>query len=160
MRLGVVSDTHGHENNTRQAVRLLESLEVERLLHCGDIGTPAIIELLAAWPTDYVLGNCDYDYGSLVGAIEHSGGTFHDQFAELEIADTRIALLHSHDRQKFQQATDSGQYDLVCYGHSHIASIDRHGETTVLNPGALYRANPLSIAVVELPAVEANIVTL
>ena len=157
MRIGVVSDSHGHVENTRQAVRMLESLEVERLLHCGDIGTPEIVELLRPWHTDYVLGNCDYDQAGLASAISQAGGTFHDQFADLEIEGVRIALLHSHDRQKFRAVTDGDDFQLVCYGHSHIASIDRHGETLVLNPGALYRANPLhSIAVVELPALEAS----
>ena len=37
---------------------------------------------------------------------------------------------------------------------------DGVGETLVLNPGALYRANPHSIAVVELPSLEATIVPL
>ncbi len=160
VRLGVVSDTHGHVENTRQAVRMLESLEVDRLLHCGDIGTPEIVEMLAPWPTDYVLGNCDYNGAELASAIAAAGQTFHDQFAELEIAGRRIVLLHSHDRRKFRELTESGEWDLVCYGHSHIASIDRHGETLVLNPGALYRANPHSLAIVELPALEAHHVTL
>jgi predicted phosphodiesterase len=48
----------------------------------------------------------------------------------------------------------------VCYGHTHVAAIDRHGETIVLNPGAIYRASPHSIAVVDLPAVEASIIEL
>ena len=49
---------------------------------------------------------------------------------------------------------------LVCYGHTHVAAIDRHGETLVVNPGAIYRADPHSVAVVDLPAVEATIVEL
>ena len=160
MRLAIVSDTHGHVENTRQAVRMLESLEVERLLHCGDIGTPEVIEQLAAWQCDYVLGNCDYDRESLQKAIDDAGQTLHGQFGDLVIAGCKIALLHSHDRQKFREVTCSGNYDLVCYGHSHLASIDRQGSTMVLNPGALYRANPHSIAVVDLPALEATIVNL
>lgn len=160
MRLGIVSDTHGHVKNARQAMRMLESLEIDRLLHCGDIGTPEVVEQFAAWHCDYVLGNCDYDRESLATAIVAAGQTFHDQFGELDIAGCKIALLHSHDRRKFREVTTSGQYDLVCYGHSHIASIDRQGDTIVLNPGALYRANPHSVAIVELPELEATIVNL
>jgi len=160
MRLGIVSDTHGHVEHARQAVRMLESLEVDRLLHCGDIGTPEIVEQFAAWHCDYVLGNCDYDAASLSQAIAKAGQTFHDQFGELEFEGRKIALLHSHDRRKFREVTTSGDYDLVCYGHSHVASIDRQGDTMILNPGALFRANPHSIAVVDLPAVEATIVNL
>ena len=39
MRIAVVSDTHGHVDRAQQAARMLESLEVEQVLHCGDIGT-------------------------------------------------------------------------------------------------------------------------
>ncbi|HEX5470621.1 MAG TPA: metallophosphoesterase family protein, partial [Lacipirellulaceae bacterium] len=46
------------------------------------------------------------------------------------------------------------------YGHTHVAAIDRHGETIVLNPGAIYRASPHRVAVVELPAVEPTIIEL
>ena len=160
MRLGVISDTHGHVENTRQAVRMLESLEVDRLLHCGDIGTPEVVQLLKPWPVDYVLGNCDYNQAELATAIAAAGQTFHDQFAELEIEGRRIALLHSHDRRKFREVTESGEWDLVCYGHTHVALIENHGETLVLNPGALYRANPHSLAIVELPALKAILVNL
>lgn len=47
MLLGVVSDSHGHVGNTRQAVRMLQSLDVAAVIHCGDIGTPEIVKLFA-----------------------------------------------------------------------------------------------------------------
>src|SRR5262245_49064746 len=46
MRIGVISDTHGHTLNTLAAVRLLESLEVAAVLHAGDVGAPEIPKLL------------------------------------------------------------------------------------------------------------------
>ena len=154
MRIAVISDTHGHVPQTRRAVRMLESLEVETVLHCGDIGTAEIVGMLAAWPAHYVFGNCDADRQPLRAAIESAGHTCHEEFGELEPAGVRIALLHSHNRQQFRGAIDSGEYDLVCYGHTHVAAVDQQGETTVLNPGAIYRANPHSIAVVELPGLD------
>ncbi len=160
MRLGVVSDTHGRVENARAAMRMLESLEVDRVLHCGDIGSAVVVELFAQWPTDFVFGNCDANRGELAVAIEAAGLTCHGEFGSLEIDGLRIALLHSHDGARFREALASGSWDLVCYGHTHVASIDRHGPTLALNPGALYRANPHSLAIVELPALEATIVTL
>jgi uncharacterized protein len=160
MRLGIVSDTHGHVELTRPAVRMLESLEVETVLHCGDIGSTDVIELFAAWPTHFVFGNCDYDTKSLEAAIHSAGQTCHGLFGDLELGGVRVALLHSHERQRFRQTIDSGDYRLVCYGHTHVAAIDRRGETVVLNPGAIYCAEPHSIAVVDLPAVKATIIEL
>ena len=160
MRLGIVSDSHGHVELTRPAVRMLESLEVERVLHCGDIGSVAVVEMFAQWPTDFVFGNCDYDHAALSQAIEVVGQTCHGAFGELQIEGRRIGLLHSDDRRLFEEVVHSGEWDLVCYGHSHIAKIERVGPTLVVNPGALYRANPHSLAVVELPELTATIAAL
>jgi putative phosphoesterase len=160
MRLGIVSDSHGHMELTRPAVRMLESLEVERVLHCGDIGSVEVAAMFAPWPTDFVLGNCDCNLDELGAGIAAAGLTFHSEFADLEFAGKRVALLHSHDQRKFQQVICSGEYDLVCYGHTHVAKIEQHGATLVVNPGALYRANPHSLAVVELPEMAATIVEL
>jgi putative phosphoesterase len=139
---------------------MLESLEVDRVLHCGDIGSAAIVDLFAAWPTDFVFGNCDDRRAELAAAIEAAGQTCHGAFGDLEIAGKRIALIHSDDRRRFQQTIQSGEFDLVCYGHTHVAAIERVGDTLVLNPGALYRASPHSLAVVDLPSLEATIVPL
>ena len=158
MRLGIISDTHGHVELTRPAVRMLESLGVDAVLHCGDIGSIAVVELLAAWPAHFVFGNCDSDTQNFAAAIGQLGQTCHGLFGDLEFDGVRVALLHSHEQRRFRQAVDSGDYRLVCYGHTHVAAIDRRGHTLVLNPGAIYRANPHSIAVVDLPAVAATII--
>ena len=158
MRLGIISDSHGHVMNTLAAARMLESLDVEAMLHCGDIGTPQIPPLLAAWKVQYVFGNCDYELDELERAIRAAGHTCHQQFGDIELGGRRIALLHSHDARRFREVKTSGNYDLVCYGHTHIAEQHREGATLVLNPGALYRANPHTLAIVELDTMEATIV--
>jgi putative phosphoesterase len=160
LRLGVISDTHGHVELARPAVRMFENLDVETVLHCGDIGSQAVVELFAQWPAHFVFGNCDYDLKQFANAIGQLGQQCHGLFGDLELAGVRVALLHSHDGRRFRQTIDSGNYGLVCYGHTHVAAIDRRGGTVVLNPGAIYRANPHSVAVVDLPEVEATIITL
>jgi len=160
MRVGIISDTHGQVDFTRPAVRMLESLDVERLLHCGDIGSPEVVELLSRWPTDFVFGNCDVEQRLLRTAIERAGHVCHGEFANLTIEGVRIALLHSHDRRLFAASIGSGRYDTVCYGHTHIAAVEKRGDTLLVNPGAVYRANPHSIAILELPENKATIVEL
>lgn len=159
MRLGIVSDTHGHVENARRAARMFESLQVDTILHCGDIGSLAVVELFADWPTHFVFGNTDTDLDRFADEIRHMGQHCHGLFGDLVLAGVRVALLHSHDGRRFRQSIACGDYSLVCYGHSHVAAIDRQGKTLVVNPGAMYRANPHSIAIVELPELEATIVT-
>lgn len=160
MRVGVVSDTHGQVDFTRPAVRMLQSLNVDRVLHCGDIGSAEVVEMFEQWPTDFVFGNCDTDHRALRSMIERAGQTCLGEFGDLEIAGVRIALIHSHDRRLFSASVGSGRYRTICYGHTHIASVERRGETLLLNPGALYRAQPHSLAILELPQNEATIIEL
>jgi uncharacterized protein len=68
--------------------------------------------------------------------------------------------LHSHDRRRFLQTIDSGQWQVVCYGHTHVAAVENRGKTLLINPGAIYRANPHSVAILDLPAARATLVEL
>lgn len=160
MRIGVISDTHGHTLNTLAAVRMLDSLAVEAVLHAGDIGTVEIPPLLATWPAHFVFGNCDHQRSELWSAIEQAGKTCHGRLGDFELGGRRIALIHSDDAAQFRRVCNSGEYDLVCYGHTHVAEQHRVGNTLVLNPGALYRATRHTIAVVDLETLEATIVPL
>lgn len=158
--LGIVSDTHGQMEFTRQAVRMLSSFEVHAVLHCGDIGSEEIIPLFADWPTHFVFGNVDYDESQLRSAISIAGQTCHERFGSLILAGRKIAFLHGDDAALLRECSTNGKWDLVCHGHTHVARQQQVGSTLVLNPGALYRANPHSLAIVELPSLEVTAVRL
>jgi putative phosphoesterase len=160
MLLGIVSDTHGHLAGTQAAVRMLESLKVEAMIHCGDIGSVSVVALFSRWPTHFVLGNVDDEAAELRAAIQNAGQTFHGRFGELVIADRRIAFLHGDDSNRLEVTIGSGDYDLVCYGHTHRRELRHEGRTLVLNPGALYRAQPHSLAIVQLPELEVTHISL
>ena len=156
MKIGVVSDTHGQLSYAKQAVAALSQHPIDAVLHCGDVGGREIIELFARWPLHFVLGNVDTeaDYRDL---DDPQGGIrYHERFGQIQLEGVDIALIHSDDRGQFEDAVDSGRFDLVCYGHTHRAECRRVGRTVVLNPGALYRANRHSLAIVDLPACEAE----
>lgn len=138
---------------------MLDCLDVDVVLHCGDVGSAEIVAMFANWPTHFVFGNCD-DATELQPAIVQANQTCHDRFGDLQFEGTRLALLHSDDRRLFRTSVDGGEFDVVCYGHTHIAEIRRQSKTLLINPGALYRAHPHSIAVLDLPSLEASIVEL
>jgi putative phosphoesterase len=154
MLIGVVSDTHGQVQFAREAAEVLKPFKVEQIIHCGDIGSAGVVAVFSAWPSHFVLGNCDYDGGELAAAIETSGQKFHGRFGQLELAQRRIAFLHGDDGGLFRQTIAGGQFDLVCYGHTHVAEHHQAGKTWVLNPGALFRANPHRCAVVDLTTMQ------
>lgn len=154
--IGVVSDTHGHVAYTRQGLQMLESFEVEAVLHCGDIGGTEVVPLFARWPTHFVLGNVDLYEPELETAIRGAGQQFHGRFGRLQLGGRRIALVHGDDFHALAAAVASGEHDLVCTGHTHLAKQERRGATLVLNPGALYRAQPHTVAIVDLETLEAT----
>ncbi|MEX2175895.1 MAG: YfcE family phosphodiesterase [Pirellulaceae bacterium] len=158
MRIGVISDTHANEPNTLAAARMLDSLAVEQVLHCGDIGSKAIPKLLARWPVHFVFGNCDTERDELRQAIQAAGLICHGRFGRIELAGRTIALLHSDDGRLFRELQAGSEYDLICYGHTHVAKAELVGKTLVLNPGALHRANPHTLAIVDLATMEATFV--
>jgi putative phosphoesterase len=157
MRIGVISDTHGHIENTNAAVKLLATCEVEQILHCGDIDSEEIPGLIAPWPAHFVFGNCDRYQEELRRAIVAAGHTCHGRFGAIELDGRKIALIHSDEARLFREVQSSGEYDLVCYGHTHEAEYHRVERTLVLNPGALYRAHPHSLAVVDLATMQVQI---
>jgi uncharacterized protein len=154
MLIGVVSDTHGQVQFAREAAQVLRPFGVEQIIHCGDIGSAGVVSAFGDWPGHYVLGNCDYDGGELQAAIESTGQYFHGRFGRLELARRRIAVLHGDDMPRLRDTIYRGQFDLVCYGHTHVAEHHQEGKTWVLNPGALFRANPHRCAVVDLATME------
>lgn len=150
MRIGVVSDTHGHGGHACAAAEVLAAQDVEVMLHCGDVGAESIVQVFARWPTHFVLGNVDDRSELIERAVSTAGMTFHGRFGDLSLGGRRIALLHGDDSRRLAETIASQQYDLVCYGHTHVAAMRREGRTLVLNPGALFRARVHTVAVVDL----------
>lgn len=136
---------------------MLQAFDVNAVLHCGDIGSGSIVPLFASWPTHFVLGNVDRQLPEIERAVLAAGQTFHGRFGEIELVGVKIALLHGDEPSRFEQATTSGQWNLVCYGHTHTAEHHFEGHTMVLNPGALYRAARHTVAIVTLPSLEVTL---
>lgn len=154
MRLGVISDSHGHLDYTTQAVRVFEEENVDAIVHCGDIGEPAVVGLFAGLPTHFVFGNVDHDVADLRLAISEAGLSCHERFGDIELSGRRIGFIHGDDTGAFLQLIASQDYDLICYGHTHEKELHKEGRTWVLNPGAVYRASPHTVAIVDLDSMD------
>jgi len=159
MLLAVPSDTHGHVPFTLEAIREIERRDPGLVIHCGDVGGAAVVSLFVGRPTRFVFGNVD-EPSSLRFAIREAGLTGDEEFGEVELEGRRIAFLHGDDEYRLRGAIRSGDYDLVCHGHTHKQRWERVGSTRVLNPGAVYRASPRSLAFVTLPELTVEFVTL
>jgi len=153
MRIGVLSDTHGEVWTTQAAVRVFESLGVKLVIHCGDIGSVDIVTLLSPWPGHLVFGNMDLA-AALRNPIGEAGLTCHERFGHLKLAGRSIAFLHGDDQRLLSTTIQSGKWDLVLHGHTHVAAKYRQGPTLVVNPGAIQRTGCPSVAVIDLPSLD------
>lgn len=147
MLIGVLSDSHGRVETTRRAVGLLLGRGVDLLLHLGDIGSEGVIDELVGYPARIVLGNCDDEralgrYAALMGVKpDHPAG-------RLEIDGKTIIFTHGHLPGVLDDAVREGA-DYVLHGHTHEVRDQRIGRTRVVNPGALFRADRYTAAVLD-----------
>jgi len=156
VKAGILSDSHGSVSRTRHAARLLNREDVDVVVHCGDIGSEAVLlELIDAFgarpiPVYAVLGNVDLYNEQLEAFPENAGVTLCGRFAELELADKRVAVVHGDDTRKLQAAVSSAKYDVVLTGHTHVCEETIRDGVRIVNPGAVYRSPNPTVAVWDL----------
>jgi putative phosphoesterase len=122
MKVGVVSDTHG-----LLRPELIPALAgVERILHLGDVGDPAILKSLEKLaPVTAIRGN-----------VDRSGPC-----SRLP-AETDVLLLEGHyiymlhDVHTLDLDPTAAKFGAVLYGHSHQPGIRRHKGVLYFNPGS------------------------
>jgi uncharacterized protein len=123
MKIGVLSDTHGHFD---LKIRKLFA-GVDHILHGGDIGLPwLILELEQIAPVTAVLGNTD--------------AGLHFRETEMAELDGRKFLVHHIvDPQKpadaLQRRIIRENPDAVVFGHTHKPYSETIGRTLYFNPG-------------------------
>ncbi len=134
MKIGILSDSHDHVDYVRRANRRFADEGVEHVLHAGDYVSPFVLKEVLQSPGEFtgIFGNNDGDKVLLSGV---AGGRIHPGPHELRVADHRILILH--EPYALDAVAASGFYDLVIFGHTHEALIERKGRTLLVNPGEL-----------------------
>jgi len=122
--IGLISDTHGQfRNEVRDALR-----GVSLILHAGDVGGSQILrELRDIAPVQAVYGNVDDRHDPALA-----------NRVELTVHGVSIHLSHGHE---LGSPTPEGMLeaypaDIVVFGHTHRAVIERANGRLAVNPGA------------------------
>ncbi|MEX3314454.1 metallophosphoesterase family protein [Sulfitobacter sp. PS-8MA] len=119
--IGVISDTHGLLRP--EAVAALDG--VGHILHAGDIGDPAHLDLLARMaPVTAIRGNIDR--GDWADALPET--------VSVTLLGLHIHMIH--DRKDLRADPAGEGWDVVISGHSHKPGIEDGGTPLWLNPGA------------------------
>ncbi len=119
--VGLISDTHGLiRPEALDALR-----DSEMIIHCGDIGDPAVLDALRRIaPVRGVRGNNDRD-------VWARSFPAHDV---VEIGSHRIYVVH--DVSELHRDPNSAGFTAVVSGHSHKPAIEKRSEILFVNPGS------------------------
>ncbi|HMO45021.1 MAG TPA: metallophosphoesterase family protein [Rubrivivax sp.] len=152
MKVCVVSDSHDRADSLAHAVGEARELGAQAVIHCGDlIGAQTILAALEhGLPIHLIHGNNLGDAQATHRQARKSAGAagrgaagvlhYHGAEARLELAGRRIFVVH-YDHYGYAMAC-TGEWDLVCCGHSHHAEVKRvpdvkGGSSWLVNPGTV-----------------------
>ncbi len=136
-KIAILSDSHDNIWNLEKALAQVNAQGADVLLHLGDLVAPFIVAQLAeafAGPIHIIEGNNDGDGRlQLQVASKFPHVTLHGPYAELSIGGRQVAMIHYPEPAR--RIAQSGQFDLVCYGHNHLQNWEQIGECFLVNPG-------------------------
>ena len=168
MKVCIVSDSHDRSEPLANAVREGAAKGANVVIHCGDlIGTQTLRAALdVGLPMHVIHGNNIGDQVSLFRWVSERPGKlyYHGPDARLELGGRRIFVVHYPEYAYAMACT--GDWDLVCCGHSHTADVRRvqnvrGGNTPVVNPGTVAGiAAPATWAFGDLAAMQFDLHTL
>ena len=132
MRVAVISDTHlprGARALPERCVELCRGADL--LLHCGDVVTLDVWEMLATLgpPLEGVYGNMDD--GALRELLPHE--------RVIDADGARIGMIHIPGPAAGREARLSARFPgcaAIVYGHTHVPQVERVGDAWILNPGS------------------------
>ena len=141
MKIGVISDTHGHFDP--KLPRIFAG--VEHILHAGDVGGGGIlVQLEQIAPVTAVLGNNDMGMALREEEI-------------VELDGKRFFLQHIFPHGRIDETTkgrlDRAKADAVIFGHTHQTFSEIREGRLIFNPGYAGRPRfdlPRSVAILEL----------
>jgi len=162
MLVGVLSDSHDNVSAIRRVGEELRRRGVSLVLHAGDWVSPFSARFLreAVGEGVRIVGVFGNNEGERPYFLE-TARKFGIEIAG-EAAGRRVALYHGTSPVLLRALVESGLYDVVVYGHTHQAVVERRGRTLVVNSGELCGCltGRSSYALLDLGRLEAEILFL
>ncbi len=166
MKLGVISDSHDNLDKIKKAINILNKENIDFLIHCGDIISPFISTVFEGLDEKIkngnfygVFGNND---GDLLYLTERLGKIckLSGYEAILELAGKKIYVSHGPDPLVIKSLAKSGEFDIICTGHTHDHNIKKINNTLVINPGELcgYLTGKATFVIVDLETMDARLI--
>ena len=144
MKICIVSDSHDRADPLLAAVHEARREGASAVIHCGDLIGSHTLRPLRDLDVEVHLvhGNNLGDMPALWRLCESSGGRliYHGGEAEFVLGGRRLFVTHFPHLARGMACT--GDYDVVCCGHSHAVSLTRQDNirgdrTWLVNPGTV-----------------------
>jgi len=144
VKVCILSDSHDHIALLDAAVAEARAAGAQAVLHCGDVVAPSTLQCLNrhGLPVHVIHGNNTGDLYTLGRLASRPDNVieYHGMDAVVELGGRRIFLVHYPHYARAMATT--GDYDLVCCGHDHRASVAqvanvKGGHTWLVNPGTV-----------------------
>ena len=144
MKICIISDSHDQVEFLEAAVREAVAAGAEAVLHCGDVVNPETLRVIMPFdlPVHVIHGNNSGNLAVMtrIASAQTNNVNYYGHDAGFELAGKRIYLVHFPDYANSMSTT--GEWDLVCCGHSHKAEVscveNRAGTLThLVNPGTV-----------------------
>ena len=148
--IGIISDTHENEEAIKKALELFKNRHVDFVVHCGDIISPPVLENFQGLRMKLVFGNNDGERNGLISMCKKFGFEDIKDELEFEYKKKKFYVYHGTNQKKLDGAIKSNKYDYVLTGHTHLRRDEKMGKTRIINPGALFRAYPYTIALLDV----------
>jgi hypothetical protein len=153
LKLGVLSDTHNKIDNLIKAISIFNEYRVDLLIHCGDVTSLEVLQLMRERPVILTFGNGDIANGDIKKTLmEFNPENVADYSFQGKIGDKLIGVTHGHIKEMLNTMIQSQKLDYIFSGHTHRRQDELIGKTRLINPGALggmyYQTR--SIAVLDL----------
>ncbi len=129
MRILVISDSHGKNDDVKQVIKQVG--DIDMFIHLGDVERGVdYINSLTDVEKHIISGNNDY-------ALDLPAT---DSFM---IADKKVFITHGHrfyvgsGVERLREYALENGYDIVMYGHTHVPFLEVGDKVTILNPGSI-----------------------
>jgi putative phosphoesterase len=136
MKIAVLSDLHDNYADWQLINKILQKERIKTLFFCGDLAAPSMLKKMI----EEFDGHIHIVYGNVADretekkfADESNKVTHYGDLAEFELEGKKICLTHFPDKAKALAAAE--RFDLICFGHNHIKTFEKIGNTYLLNPG-------------------------
>ncbi len=167
--IAVISDSHDHRDNILKAVSIINEKNVEVLIHCGDFIAPFVKKWFDRLNDSIknqffgVFGNNDGErlyLKQILGQIcvFPQNGNEHI----IELGGRRIFVSHMPKKETIDALANSGMFDIILSGHSHLMVNKKHKDVLILNPGEIcgYLTDKPTFAIIDTETMEAEIIEL